>query len=113
MDFRIAHLKIQNVNVAIVFLNQAFDHKPDAEKNEIQASLQLCARGAGIAGNVVPVWLDSLGRMKFIAPHNQHPFFSSVNYDREFSATLRKAVGCDQDRVLSDALTLRKSLSHL
>jgi hypothetical protein len=31
----------------------------------------------------------------------------------EFSATLRKAVGGDQDRVLSDALTLRKSLSHL
>jgi hypothetical protein len=59
VDFPVAHLKIQNVNVVVVFLGQTFDRKPQAEKLEISTALQLCARGAGIAGNVVPVW-DSL-----------------------------------------------------
>jgi hypothetical protein len=64
----VAHLNIQDVNVVIVFPGETFDHKPEPEKHEIGSAFQqLCARGAGIAGIVVPVWLDSFGRMKFIA----------------------------------------------
>jgi hypothetical protein len=69
-DFPVAHLKIQNVNVVVVFLSESFEHKPQAEKLEISGGLQICARAAGLAGNVVPVWLDAFGRMKFVRwPH--------------------------------------------
>jgi len=81
-DFTIAHINIQNVNVIVVFLDQSFDLKPEAEKHEINATLQVCARGAGLAGNVVPVWQDASGIMKFIAPKNQHPYFTSVSYQQ-------------------------------
>jgi hypothetical protein len=42
------------------------------------AALQVCARAAGLAGTVVPVWDAGGGRMAFIAPRPWHPFFKSL-----------------------------------
>ena len=87
--FNIAHLNIQSVNVIIVFLNQLFESKSPDEQRTIQLRLQSAATGAGLAGNVVPVWRDQLGRTKFIAPRQQHPFFASVSYEYLFTQVNR------------------------
>jgi hypothetical protein len=83
-SFQIAHLNLPGpngpVNVIVVFLNTTFDQKTEQEKNKIQLALQVCARSAELAGNVVPVWLDSAGNTKFIAPQQQHPFFTTTSY---------------------------------
>ena len=80
--FQVAHLNVQNVNLAVIFLSTAFDSKPPKEQHAIHLALQVAATNAGLAGNVVPVWLDPFGRTKFIAPQNQHPFFKSVSYEQ-------------------------------
>lgn len=88
-QFTIAHLNLPGpqgpVNVIIVFLDGAFGHKTEQEQQEIHAALQLCARSANLAGNVVPVWLDYSGQMKFRAPHNQHAFFTSISYNQLYN----------------------------
>jgi hypothetical protein len=88
-NLTIAHLNLPGpqgpVNVIIVFLNQTFDQKTPQQQQEIQAALQLCANSADLAGNVVPVWQDSSGRMKFRAPQNQRAFFSSASYEQLYS----------------------------
>lgn len=78
--FEVAHLNIQNVNVVVIFLGHAFDHQTDSQKAELQTALQICARNAGLAGNVVLVWRDTFGHMKFLAPQQQHPFFKTADY---------------------------------
>jgi hypothetical protein len=78
--FQVAHLNIQNVNVIIIFLANAFEHKQPQEKGAIQAALQVSATRAGLAGNAVLVWLDDFGQMKFMAPPQQHPFFKTAIY---------------------------------
>ena len=70
-----------------------FDHRTDQEKQQIHAELQLCAQRTNLAGNVVPVWQDSFGRMRFIAPKNQHPFFTSVSYAQLY-AQANKTLNC-------------------
>jgi len=88
-DFTIAHLNLPGpqgpVNVIIVFVNDAFGQKTEQEQEQIQTALQLCASSANLAGNVVPVWVDHSGRLRFRAPRNQHPFFTSVSYDQLYS----------------------------
>lgn len=88
-NFTIAHLNLPGpqgpVNVIVVFVNEAFGQKTDEEQRELQAALQLCASTANLAGNVVPVWMDYSGRMRFRAPQNQHPFFTSVSYQQLYS----------------------------
>jgi hypothetical protein len=78
--FEVAHLNIQNVNVVIVFLGQTFDQQTQQQQRAFQDALQVCASNAGLAGNVVLVWQDSFQRIKFLAPPQQHPYFSTVNY---------------------------------
>jgi hypothetical protein len=79
-SIEVAHLRIQGVDVVIAFLNSSFDYKSQREQNEVRASLQLCSRGAGLAGNVVIIWQDSYGKFKFIAPPNQHPYFKTADF---------------------------------
>ena len=91
--FNIAHLNLPGpqgpVNVIVVFLNTVFDHKTDEEKSQIWQGLQMCATGAGLAGNVVPVWQDAFGQMKFLAPKQQHPFFTTVSYQQLYGQVNR------------------------
>jgi len=88
--FDVAHLKIQNVNVVIVFLGPAFEHQTQQQQGEFQAALQLCAANAGLAGNVVLVWQDSLQRIKFLAPPQQHAFFKTADYADLYSQVNKK-----------------------
>jgi hypothetical protein len=90
--FQVAHLNVQNVNLIIIFLNTAFDSKTSQEQHAVQVALQAASRTAGLAGNVVPVWLDPFGETKFIAPRQQHPYFQSASYDQlamQINRTLR------------------------
>jgi hypothetical protein len=71
--FEIAHINEQGVNVVVVFVDAAVARKSSAEQNEIAASLQLCARSAGLAGNIAMIWPGG-----FWASRNQHSFFGST-----------------------------------
>lgn len=63
----------------IIPLNRNFAQKANAEQNEIRQPLQVCARAAGLAGTVVPVWEAGGGRMGFLAPQQWRSFFASIN----------------------------------
>lgn len=88
--FEIAHINEQGVNVVVVFVDAIIAHKSSTEQNEIAASLQLCARSAGLAGNIAMVWPGG-----FWAPHNQHSFFGSAggSYD-ELAMRVNKNLTC-------------------
>jgi len=71
--FQIAHINEQGVNVVVVFVDPAVAHKTPFEQSQIATSLQLCARSAGLAGNIAMIWPGG-----FWAPNNQHAFFGSA-----------------------------------
>lgn len=78
-DFDVAHIREQGVDLIIIRLDRSFDHKSTTQQRAISVDLQACASAAGLAGTVVPVWEDGLGRMKFLAPQGFHPFFRSID----------------------------------
>lgn len=92
-DFEVAHLRIQGVDVVIVFLGLDFDHKSTREQGEAQSVLQLCSKRAGLAGNVVLVWRDAFGKFKFLAPRNQHPYFSTADFPQLYRQ-VNKRLSC-------------------
>lgn len=83
--FPIAHLNLQDVPVVIVFPPGSFDLKTATERQRIHVGLRKCAERAGIAGDVVLVWQNQQGTMKFIAPPQQHPFFQIVKYEQLYA----------------------------
>jgi hypothetical protein len=93
-DFEVAHLKIQGVDVVIIFLGREFDHKAESEQAQIHQSLQVCSAQAGLRGNVVLIWEDVFGRPKFRAPQNQRAFFKTVNV-AELYAQRNKRLTCN------------------
>jgi hypothetical protein len=92
-EFDVAHLRIQGVDVVICFLGSSFDHKSQQEQHQTQAALQMCSGSAGLAGNVVLVWQDSLERFKFLAPPNQHPFFKTADF-HQLHRQINKRLTC-------------------
>jgi hypothetical protein len=78
-SFDVAHLHEQGQDMVIVPLESAFGHKSQTDQQKVIAALQLCARSAGLAGTVVPVWDDGFGRMAFIAPRPWHSFFQGLS----------------------------------
>ena len=91
--FQIAHIQVQGVNLIVVFVNSSLGYRPPDEQQQVVASLQACASAAGLAGNVVPVWRDASGRLNFIAPPNQHPYFKSVTFDYLYT-NINKTLTC-------------------
>ncbi len=75
----VAHIQQQGVNLIIAPLESSFGYKTTTEQNQTAAFLQSCARTAGLAGTVVPVWDAGAGRMGFLAPSNWRAFFQSIN----------------------------------
>ncbi len=92
-QFRIAHLRRQGQDMIIVPLDRSFGHKLNTDQNEICAGLQACARGAGLAGTVVPVWDAGGEKMAFLAPRPWHPFFSSLSL-ADVEANINKTLTC-------------------
>lgn len=76
---KVAHLREQGQDMIIVPLDSNFGSQPQSDQHSAIGELQLRARGAGLAGQVVPVWDSGSGRMSFIAPRPWHPFFQSLN----------------------------------
>ncbi len=92
-DFDVAHIREQGVDLIIIPLDRSFGHKSQTEQNAISADLQACASAAGLAGTVVPVWDDGIGRMMFLAPQGIHPFFRSI--DLSFvAANINRRITC-------------------
>jgi hypothetical protein len=77
--FQVAHVREQGIDLIIIPLDSGFGQKLSSEQNEITSGLQVRARGAGLAGTVVPVWNSGGGRMAFIAPPNWHSFFRGLS----------------------------------
>lgn len=91
-EFQVAHINVQSVNLIIVFVNPEIGQQPRSEQQQVVNALQACAGAAGLAGNVVPVWRDTAGRLNFIAPPNQHAFFRSATFEylyQQINKTLR------------------------
>jgi hypothetical protein len=84
-DLAVAHLDIDDVKVAVVFLNTRFGSIAADEQRRIYAALRSVTAHAGLEGEVAAVWRDRFGPAKFIAPPQQHPFFQSVNYDQLYA----------------------------
>lgn len=78
--YKVAHLREQGQDIIVVPLDRSFELKLEQDKNEIIINLQLHARGAKLAGLVIPVWDAGDGQLKFIAPQQWHAFFRSLNW---------------------------------
>lgn len=76
--FEVAHVREQGVDLIIVPLESRFEHESAASQTAMIGELQRRASGAGLAGEVVPVW-EYGGRMRFIAHRNYHPYFVSLD----------------------------------
>ena len=71
----VAYLSVRGATILVVFLDPA-------NRTQIHPALQAAAASQGFEGEVVVLWEDSLGRTRFIAPPQQHPFFQVVNYSQ-------------------------------
>jgi hypothetical protein len=85
-SFDTAHLNIMDLQVVVVFLSE----RPPSE---LYDALQSSAKQAGLTGEVVVVWPDEVGRTRFLAPLEMHPFFRVVGYD-QLRAQIDKTLQC-------------------
>lgn len=92
-NFQVAHIKVQGVDLIIVFVSPDVGRRSALEQQQVVNALQACASSAGLAGNVVPVWRDISGRLAFIAPPNQHAYFKSVTFEYLY-ANVNKRLSC-------------------
>jgi hypothetical protein len=73
-------LNIRGAAILAVFLDSAFDGLSPSDRADTYAALQASAARQGYQGDVAALWEDALGRTRFIAPPQQHPFLQVVNY---------------------------------
>jgi hypothetical protein len=74
-SFDAAQLDILDVPVVLVFVNE----RPPSD---LYALLRNAAKQAGLAGEVVAIWPDEIGRTRFLAPPEFHAFFRVAGYDQ-------------------------------
>jgi hypothetical protein len=91
--FEVAHLREQGQDIIIVLVDRKFGNKTESEQNQIATKLQICARSAGLAGTLVPVWDAGGGRMGFLAPRPWHAFFKSLSL-RDVAANINRKLTC-------------------
>jgi hypothetical protein len=91
--FEVAHLREQGQDIIIVLVDRSFGNKTESEQNQITTGLQICARSAGLAGTVVPVWDSGGGRMGFLAPRPWHQFFKGLSL-RDIAANINRKLTC-------------------
>lgn len=90
---KIAHIREQGIDLIITPLESSFGNKTNSDQNDIIESIQLCANDAGLAGTVVPVWLEG-SNYSFIAPSKWHPFFKSLSWNQILS-NINKELSCN------------------
>lgn len=91
--YEIAHIREQGQDIIVVVVKSNFKHMPSADQEAFCVSLTQCARSAGLAGTVVPVWEDGGGRLGFLAPQPWHPFFKSLT-PIDLAASINKKLTC-------------------
>lgn len=91
--FEVAHVREQGVDLIITLVDSSFGRKSAQEQQNIANAIQTCARAAGMAGTVVPVWEDGRGRMGFWAPRQWHNFFKSLDLVT-VAASVNKKLTC-------------------
>jgi hypothetical protein len=79
--YQIAHIKEQGQDVIIIPLDPNFEWQSQQAQINLRDELQLRATSAGLAGQVVVVWLKG-GQTRFIAPPPWRPFFQSLPWSR-------------------------------
>jgi len=82
---KVAHIREQGVDLIIVPLDKSFGGQTPAQQQAGIDAIRMAATLAGLAGEVVPVWELSDGRMSFLAPKNYHPYFASINLEFVFA----------------------------
>jgi hypothetical protein len=92
-SFDVAHFQEQGQQIIVVFVASSFGHKSNVDQNETCSALQSCARAAGLAGTVVPVWDSGGGRMGFRAPTPWHGFFRGMNL-RTLARNVNRKLTC-------------------
>ena len=90
--YQVAHLREQGQNMVIVLMDSSFGRQTSSDQEAQMRSLQACSNSAGLAGTVVPVWLDGRN-MGFIAPTPWHPFFKSLSWNTVV-ANVNKELTC-------------------
>jgi len=87
-SYAAAQLDILDVPVVVIFLDQ----RP---AGDLYTLLQHSAKDAGLAGQVVAVWPDEIGRTRFLAPPEFHAFFRVTGYD-QLRAQINTTLHCSR-----------------
>lgn len=93
-EFDIAHINEQGEDIILIPVNNNFGYKSPIEQEQTIASLQNFASLAGLRGKVIPVWVDAVNRMHFVAPEYYHAFMFSINY-KYVLRNLNKKLVCE------------------
>jgi hypothetical protein len=80
-SYKVSHIKVQGVDLVIVFVPNSFPVEGNRAQNEAIVELERRTKALGWAGSVVPVWKNENGTTGFIAKESYHAFFKSVSYD--------------------------------
>jgi hypothetical protein len=91
--YKIAHIEEKGVNIIIIPLESSFGNKTKKQQDQIIDALQNCAKSAGLAGTVVPVWETGINH-RFIAPPRWHPFFKTLSWDA-ILGKINKELNCE------------------
>jgi hypothetical protein len=81
-------LREQGVDLIVVFVAERVRLIPDNEKQALAGGLTLCARSAGLAGQVVLVWPGG-----FFGDRNFHAYFRDAPYEF-LVANINKRLSC-------------------
>jgi len=91
--YDVAHLREQGQDMIVVVVASSFGARTNTEQNRVRDQLQACARSAGLAGTVVPVWDAGAGRMGFLAPTPWQSFFRSLSL-QHVALNINKKLTC-------------------
>ena len=77
--YKVAYIREQGVGLVIMFVDSSFGTQSQQAQNNAVRVLEVRARSAGLAGNVVTVWNSGTGSMGFCAPPELNEVFQNTN----------------------------------
>src|SRR5690242_16581335 len=76
----LAYLNIRGAELAVAFFDPEFGTLSPEQRRASYEALRASVARQGFRGDVAAVWQDPAGRMRFMAPPQQHPFFQVTQY---------------------------------
>lgn len=73
------------MTVVVIFADASFDQKTPVERHTVCTALQQSLEQSTPGVDIVLVWQDVAGRMKFIAPPQQERFLQVMSYDQLYA----------------------------